>query len=265
MHRHPLYKTDLCRTYHSLGYCQYGARCHFVHDPEEAAGVSPMRGLKLRSSHDRLGSTLLALAENAGVAPDPSTNNVVLANLRRLYAVRTLQEHSRLPDAPSSRSQLGTSGDIVHSFNPLSRGASFRQSHKVSPMLSAEPSPSKMSVAGSCIGSSVFDTSQDLSLEPSMDVSLDTSVDTGIWSTSSMSTSPSGDSWCGTLSNISPLSPDPESSMKPFLSISSLSLFPMGHEIRGIATQQEVRSVITNPMEMSRSLQLPTIAELCHI
>jgi tristetraprolin len=35
--RHPKYKTDLCRTYHSVGFCPYGPRCHFIHNLEEAA------------------------------------------------------------------------------------------------------------------------------------------------------------------------------------------------------------------------------------
>ena len=29
--RHPKFKTELCRTYHTQGLCPYGKRCHFVH------------------------------------------------------------------------------------------------------------------------------------------------------------------------------------------------------------------------------------------
>ncbi|XP_071547398.1 uncharacterized protein [Panulirus ornatus] len=254
VHRHPLYKTVLCRTYHSLGYCQYGARCHFVHDPEEAAGVSPMRGHKLRASYDRLGSTLLAVAENS-ITQDPSASDILLANLRRLHAVRSLQEQSHLLDASlSSFSQLGTSGNVDYNFNPLLNDGSSLQSHQVS-TLSAEPSPTKLSVTGSSFGSSVFDTL-------SVDGCMDTSVDTGVWSTSSMSTSPSGDPWWGTFSSITPLSPDPETPTSPYL---SLSLFPIGLEMREAAIGLQGQPSIANPMEVSRSLQLPTIAELCHI
>jgi hypothetical protein len=35
VNRHPKYKTDLCRTYHSVGFCPYGPRCHFIHALEE--------------------------------------------------------------------------------------------------------------------------------------------------------------------------------------------------------------------------------------
>ena len=37
------YKTDLCRTYHSVGFCPYGPRCHFIHALDElrSAPVSP--------------------------------------------------------------------------------------------------------------------------------------------------------------------------------------------------------------------------------
>uniref|UniRef100_A0A3Q3XPX2 mRNA decay activator protein ZFP36 n=1 Tax=Mola mola TaxID=94237 RepID=A0A3Q3XPX2_MOLML len=33
--RHPKYKTELCRSYHTTGYCYYGSRCLFVHNPTE--------------------------------------------------------------------------------------------------------------------------------------------------------------------------------------------------------------------------------------
>jgi len=90
--RHPRYKTEPCRTYHTLGYCQYGARCHFVHDPEEAAGVSPLRGHKIKGGlQDRLGAAMIALAANAGVTPSPDSNHVLLANLQRLCFLQSQQ------------------------------------------------------------------------------------------------------------------------------------------------------------------------------
>lgn len=30
--RHPKYKTDFCKTFHSKGFCPYGPRCHFIHE-----------------------------------------------------------------------------------------------------------------------------------------------------------------------------------------------------------------------------------------
>ncbi|XP_069042412.1 mRNA decay activator protein ZFP36L1 [Lepisosteus oculatus] len=33
--RHPKYKTERCRTFHTVGICPYGTRCHFVHNAEE--------------------------------------------------------------------------------------------------------------------------------------------------------------------------------------------------------------------------------------
>lgn len=35
MTRHPKYKTELCRTFHTLGLCPYGHRCHFIHNSDE--------------------------------------------------------------------------------------------------------------------------------------------------------------------------------------------------------------------------------------
>lgn len=34
--RHPKYKTELCRTFHSTGFCPYGPRCHFIHNSEDS-------------------------------------------------------------------------------------------------------------------------------------------------------------------------------------------------------------------------------------
>ncbi|KAF4026618.1 hypothetical protein G4228_018939 [Cervus hanglu yarkandensis] len=33
--RHPKYKTELCRTFHTIGFCPYGPRCHFIHNADE--------------------------------------------------------------------------------------------------------------------------------------------------------------------------------------------------------------------------------------
>lgn len=43
MTRHPKYKTELCRTFHTLGLCPYGHRCHFIHNSDEinAGGNAP--------------------------------------------------------------------------------------------------------------------------------------------------------------------------------------------------------------------------------
>lgn len=100
--RHPRYKTEPCRTYHTLGYCQYGARCHFVHDPEEAAGVSPLRGHKIRGGpQDRLSAAMLALAANAGIASTPDSNHVLLANLQRLCFLQSQTDASeQIPSDP---------------------------------------------------------------------------------------------------------------------------------------------------------------------
>ncbi|KAA0202888.1 hypothetical protein HAZT_HAZT002364 [Hyalella azteca] len=94
--RHPLYKTEFCRTYHQHGYCQYGTRCHFIHDIEEADRSAPLRGCKSWGRHDKLSGALLSLASSSGLLDSdgkqvsPSENDVLLANLRRLYALRMM-------------------------------------------------------------------------------------------------------------------------------------------------------------------------------
>ena len=36
MPRHPKYKTEYCRTFHTTGLCPYGIRCHFIHNEDPA-------------------------------------------------------------------------------------------------------------------------------------------------------------------------------------------------------------------------------------
>lgn len=38
--RHPKYKTAYCQSYHQLGYCPYGPRCHFIHSENSKLGQS---------------------------------------------------------------------------------------------------------------------------------------------------------------------------------------------------------------------------------
>ena len=90
--RHPRYKTDLCRTYHGAGYCQYGARCHFVHDLEEAAGVTDIGKYRLRFSHDGVNQTVVAVADSCGTASRSNHNDLFLSNLKRLHEYKLAEE-----------------------------------------------------------------------------------------------------------------------------------------------------------------------------
>lgn len=60
--RHPKYKTDMCKSYHSTGFCPYGTRCHFIHNAEDiekdsseedsSLDVKPFEGLKISDTFD---------------------------------------------------------------------------------------------------------------------------------------------------------------------------------------------------------------------
>uniref|UniRef100_A0A3B5LSN6 mRNA decay activator protein ZFP36 n=1 Tax=Xiphophorus couchianus TaxID=32473 RepID=A0A3B5LSN6_9TELE len=41
--RHPKYKTEPCRTFHTIGFCPYGARCHFIHNADEVQVIATQR------------------------------------------------------------------------------------------------------------------------------------------------------------------------------------------------------------------------------
>ncbi|NP_001039174.1 novel zinc finger C-x8-C-x5-C-x3-H type (and similar) protein [Xenopus tropicalis] len=38
------YKTELCRTFHEIGSCKYGSRCHFIHNAEEQRFIKSTKG-----------------------------------------------------------------------------------------------------------------------------------------------------------------------------------------------------------------------------
>src|SRR5690554_4488073 len=47
VHRHPRYKTQLCKSFQSQGFCKYNDRCTFIHHSEEARvpqATSTIRG-----------------------------------------------------------------------------------------------------------------------------------------------------------------------------------------------------------------------------
>eukprot|EP01126_Amoeba_proteus_P004007 TRINITY_DN11366_c0_g2_i1.p1 TRINITY_DN11366_c0_g2~~TRINITY_DN11366_c0_g2_i1.p1 ORF type:complete len:280 (-),score=30.73 TRINITY_DN11366_c0_g2_i1:382-1221(-) len=57
--RHPRYKTEICRTFHTIGTCAYGRRCRFVHHVEEmrtsCERTSPKFEFYLQLSHLKKG------------------------------------------------------------------------------------------------------------------------------------------------------------------------------------------------------------------
>ena len=65
--RHHKYKTEQCRSYHSVGYCQYGIRCHFIHDSEESPTFKSLEKPTHQSQYDCFGSTVENLLESIGV------------------------------------------------------------------------------------------------------------------------------------------------------------------------------------------------------
>jgi len=63
--RHPKYKTEICKTFHTNGTCPYGKRCRFVHNTAELRvpddEIEEMREIEERMTQLRLGL----------LAPDP--------------------------------------------------------------------------------------------------------------------------------------------------------------------------------------------------
>ncbi|KAK4311122.1 hypothetical protein Pmani_017355 [Petrolisthes manimaculis] len=272
--RHPRYKTDPCRTYHSLGYCQYGARCHFVHDPEEAAGVSPMRGHKLHLRQDRLSAALLAMAKTAGISPDPVNNDALLGNLLGLQAVRSLRDQKMKPETIEvGGTTIGTGANISISFDSGLLGG-----------IDVTLSDSDLGKSDSVLGSSKFEMTPCQMKNYDMDkcnndVTVNSSFDTV------PSVSPPAGLWWEGWSNMltPPVSPDaqkpqliPQSFLDDWRPLEpaaksvtaarklfsfSQKPFPSLMEIKE-AMDSVTSPRIVNPMDMSRNLRLPSIVDL---
>lgn len=240
--RHPRYKTDLCRTYHGAGYCQYGARCHFVHDPEEAARVTFVRELGPYTLPDGA-NTMFALPENSNA----SSKVLILSNLQRLHAYKIMEEKFGL---------LNTSGDIDH-LNSLGT-------------LSTESNP---------ISSDMFNLGQDSllgmssklqPLENICDSSLDEpDINSAKYHINVKSPGKgNGQTW-----RLPPHGDDCWDREPEFCtqnSIADLNVIntssPPGTDIWNLCgASPGKKSVIGNPMEVSRNLFIPTISELINL
>lgn len=53
LQRHPKYKTEYCRTFHSVGFCPYGPRCHFVHNADEARALQQQQQQQLQQQQQQ--------------------------------------------------------------------------------------------------------------------------------------------------------------------------------------------------------------------
>ena len=51
--RHGKYKTRNCANYHLTGCCRYGARCSFIHDPEEGVLKCPITDKEVSQTNFR--------------------------------------------------------------------------------------------------------------------------------------------------------------------------------------------------------------------
>jgi tristetraprolin len=77
--RHPKYKTELCRTFHTIGFCPYGPRCHFIHNFEEARIHNQKVSAQLGSTQPNL-MGLNPLMSAAAAAVASATGNGTAAN-----------------------------------------------------------------------------------------------------------------------------------------------------------------------------------------
>merc|ERR550517_1625186 len=113
VNRHPKYKTDLCRTYHSVGFCPYGPRCHFIHalegmqkSPErvpEKKVTGPIKQLPMYGGPNS--------PNNDNTWNFPQQQQADMAG-----AVRQLNKYFNMSAATSSRpGQLNSSGDTSRS------------------------------------------------------------------------------------------------------------------------------------------------------
>ena len=104
--RHPRYKTELCRTYHTYGVCQYGTRCHFVHDADEGTTLNNPRMVASSIRPDEA-------KHSASVS-----NESFVANLLKLLTLRSVE--NKVPDSQAQTYTPGYDSQSVGSFEVTS-------------------------------------------------------------------------------------------------------------------------------------------------
>ncbi|XP_045137986.1 uncharacterized protein LOC123520121 [Portunus trituberculatus] len=243
--RHPRYKTDLCRTYHGAGYCQYGARCHFIHDPDED-GIAALRGFKSHSQLDGLSRTV------SSMSPKPvNVDNLIIRNLQQFHANKAAEDRlTFLNSSGNSNEQLSSTG---YGNEQLSSIGELYPDFPSLNMLTIGQNGLSGSTSESHLQDNYFGTSDDLS-ESSINY---------------MDMKPPIKEGTEVGRYLLPCSG------KRFDATSELpNLFPFTyldaeHSSRDIwrlgETSTQYKTVIGNPMEVSRSLQIPSIEELIHM
>jgi len=87
VNRHPKYKTDYCKTFHSKGFCPYGPRCHFIHELSEKFDFSLMNApMQVLSSSSSSGSALVSpLSSSSSSSSASSTTEASTIDQWRSY------------------------------------------------------------------------------------------------------------------------------------------------------------------------------------
>jgi len=96
--RHPKYKTEYCRTFHTTGYCPYGPRCHFIHDVHEARATMNNTGESTMRRHSEVRSTQ--------PLQRPTTRNRINSDYTSLPSTRIYSEQSPSMNDNSLSSKL---------------------------------------------------------------------------------------------------------------------------------------------------------------
>lgn len=221
--RHPRYKTDLCRTYHGTGYCQYGARCHFIHDPEEAAGFAGMTGHRLRTCLDGVDMTLLT-------------------NLQHLYVCKLMEDKFRV---------LNTSGYGCDQLNSIE--TSLESNSASLDMLSI----GQDNISGMTSESQPLENVSGIPLNLPDCISANTKSP-GRGNQVLRHPHMDGNWWNGDLEYFAKSSVSNLNTMNFSSAHGSETWNP--YEV-----SNGKKSVIGNPMEVSRSLLIPTVSELIHM
>lgn len=244
--RHPRYKTDLCRVYHGTGFCQYGARCHFVHDPEEAAKASAKRGHRLNTSADGENTAMFGLLENPNTYCSVYDKDWVLSNLQHLHAYKLMEEKNGF---------LNTSGyssdhlDSIGTLSPRSNSVSLDmltigQDNLLSMASNSQP------LRYTC--GAQFDLSGTDAAKHCINTKSPGGGNSQIWRLPLH---------CGNW-----LEREAELCTQSLVSdMNGMNSAPGSDMLSLSGVSRERKSVIENPMEVSRNLFLPSISELVHM
>lgn len=117
--RHPKYKTEICRTFHTTGTCSYGKRCRFVHHPAEMRLQDGQESIALFNQQIALLKMSAVVLTSSVPQPQPQPKTHPVAPLRLTGSAEYASTSSDYPSPPKSPSRTANTSSASAPPSPM--------------------------------------------------------------------------------------------------------------------------------------------------